>query len=251
MFVETHCHLYSPPLAGDAAGVLHRAAEAGVHDVIVPAYDVASWDDAARLAATYPGVHAALGLHPWVADAPLDLASLAMRLRASRAVAVGEIGLDTKIDSPSLELQIVALTAQLDLARDLDLPVILHCRGAFEDLARLLARYSPRLRGVLHAFSRGPDLAARFTELGLHLGLGGAITRPHAERVRRAAALVPLDRIVLETDAPSIGLHELEAGRTEPRHVREVARALAELRRDDLAVVATATTANARGLFGI
>ncbi len=251
MFVETHCHLYSPPLADDVAGVLSRAAEAGVHDVIVPAYDVGSWDDTVRLAATHPGVHAALGLHPWVADASLDLAALASRLQQARAVAVGEIGLDTKIAAPSLAVQIAALTAQLDLARDLDLPVILHCRGAFEDLAGLLARYTPRLRGVLHAFSRGPELAARFTDLGLHLGLGGAITRPQAERVRRAAVRVPLDRIVLETDAPSIGLHEMEAARTEPRHVREVARALAELRGNDLEVVAAVTTASARALFGI
>jgi TatD DNase family protein len=251
MLIETHCHLYSPPLADDVAGVLGRAAEAGIHDVIVPAYDVASWDLAARLAGIHPGVHAALGLHPWVADVPLDLAALASRLQLTRAVAVGEIGLDTKIDSPSLEVQIAVLTTQLDLARDLGLPVILHCRGAFDDLARLLARYTPRLRGVLHAFSRGPDLAARFTELGLHIGLGGAITRPHAERVRRAAVLAPLDRIVLETDAPSIGLHELEAVRTEPRHVRDVARALAGLRGEDLAAVAAATTTSARALFGI
>ncbi len=251
MLVETHCHLYSPPLADDVAGVLRRAAEAGVHDVVVPAYDVASWDDTARLAGAHPGVRAALGLHPWVADAPLDLAALATRLRATRAVAVGEIGLDTKISAPSLEVQVAALTVQLDLARDLGLPVILHCRGAFEELARLLARYTPRLRGVLHAFSRGPDLAARFTDLGLHLGLGGAITRPQAERVRRAAVRVPLDRIVLETDAPSIGLHEREAARTEPCHVRDVARALADLRGDDLAVVAAATTGSARALFGL
>jgi TatD DNase family protein len=251
MLIETHCHLYSPPLVDDLPGVLNRAAAAGVHDVVVPGYDAGSWDDTARLAAAHPGVHAALGLHPWVADQPLDLAALAARLRESHAVAVGEIGLDTKIASPSLAVQIAALTAQLDLARDLDLPVILHCRGAFEDLARLLVRYAPRLRGVLHAFSRGPDLAARFLDLGLHLGLGGAITRPHAERVRRVAASAPLDRIVLETDAPSIGLHEVEAARTEPCHVRDVALALAELRGDDLAAVAAATSTSARALFGI
>jgi TatD DNase family protein len=251
MFVETHCHLYAAPLADDVGGVLRRAAEAGVHDVIVPAYDVASWDDTTGLAAAHAGVHAALGLHPWVADAPLDLATLASRLQQVRAAAIGEIGLDTKVASPSLETQIATLTAQLDLARDLDLPVILHCRGAFEDLARVLARYAPRLRGVLHAFSRGPDLAARFLDLGLHLGLGGAITRPQAVRVRRAATCAPLDRIVLETDAPSIGLHEREAARTEPCHVRDIAVALAALRGVDLAVVAQATTTSARALFGI
>jgi TatD DNase family protein len=251
MLIETHCHLYSPPLADDVAGVLQRADAAGVRAVIVPAYDVASWDDTARLAAAHPGVHAALGLHPWVADQPLDLATLAARLASSRAVAVGEIGLDTKIASPDLAVQIAALTLQLDLAHDLGLPVILHCRGAFEELAGLLARYTPRLRGVLHAFSRGPELAARFLDLGLHLGLGGAITRPHAERVRRVAARVALDRVVLETDAPSIGLHELEAVRTEPCHVREVAMALAGLRGEALDDVAAATTTSARALFGI
>lgn len=249
MLVETHCHLYSPPLRDDVAAVLARAAAAGVHDVVVPAFDVASWDDTAALAAAHPGVHAALGLHPWVADAPLDVCALAARLRAARAVAVGEIGLDTKIDAPSLDAQLAALIPQLDLACDLDLPVILHCRGPFEDLAALLGRYTPRLRGVLHAFSRGPELAARFTGLGLHLGIGGAVTRPQAERVRRAAARMPLDRLVLETDAPAIGLHEREAARTEPCHVRDVAEALAALRGEPLTVVAEATTASARALF--
>ncbi len=249
--IDTHCHLDSPPLSDDVAGVLARAAEAGVCDVVAQGYDAASWEAVARIAAGYGGVHAALGLHPWVADQPLDPVDLAGRLAAVGAVAVGEIGLDTKIEGPGLEVQIAVLERQLDLARELDLPVVLHCRGAFEELASLLAGRMPPVRGVLHAFSRGPELAKRFVGLGLFLGIGGAVTRPQGKRLHRAVAVVGLDRLVLETDAPSIGLHGVAAAATEPHHVRDIAAGLAEVLQVDVAAVAERTTANARDLFRI
>lgn len=249
--VDTHCHLDVPPLGDDPAGVLARAAAAGVRRIVLPAYDVASWPRIAALAAAHAGtVLPAFGLHPWVADQPLDLDELARRLREGGAVAIGEIGLDSQIEGPDLSAQIPALTAQLALARDLGLPVLLHCRGAFAELAELLERFSPPLSGVLHAFSRSPDLARRFLRLGLCLGIGGAVTRPRARRTRDTAATVPLERLVLETDAPSIGLEGLEPSAVEPRHVRDVAETVAELRGLTLAELATATTANAARLFG-
>jgi TatD DNase family protein len=257
--IDTHCHLDNPPLGDDPAAVMARATARGVTRVIVPAYDLASWPAVLSL----PGqqnVYAALGLHPWVADqCPPGGASgageLIARLRdaiaqpAARIVAIGEIGLDTKIEQPGLDVQIPVLEAQLQLAVDLDLPVILHCRGAFDEMLAAVANHGGRLRGVLHAFSRSGEVAERFLKAGLHLGLGGAITRPTARRVRKAAAAIPLERIVLETDAPAIGLDGVLPENTEPQHVRDIAEALAELRGLTLEEIAEATTNNACRLF--
>jgi len=248
MLTETHCHPYLPPLAADPAAHLAAARAAGVTTFIVPSYDVASWDAVAALARAHPDLHPAYGLHPWRTGQHLDLATLSAHLRADRTAAVGEIGLDTKIDLP-LDQQIPVFRDQLALAREHDLPVILHNRGAFQEMAELLQRDGPPPAGVLHAFSRSLEVAETFLALGLHLGLGGAITHPTAKRPRRTAAELPLDRIVLETDAPSIGLHGVPGGESEPRHVAMVAEALAEIRGLPLETIAKTTTENARALF--
>lgn len=285
--IDTHCHLYSPPLFHDPAEVVSRARARGVTRIIVPAYDRASWDACVELA-RLRGVRTALGIHPWVAHEPFEANDLSRALTAAGAVAVGEIGLDSK-EGPPLDRQLAVLHAQLEIAISMELPVILHCRGWFEELLVLLAQLGsgsgrtelepsraapvsggepeesrararrgvpeppphsapPRLRGVVHAFSRGPDLARRFLDLGLHIAFGGAVTRPRSRAVQ-SAAVVPDARLLLETDAPSIGLEGIPAERTEPAHVRDVAAALAAVRGDDLETVARRTTANAVELF--
>lgn len=247
--VDTHCHLDVSPLGEQVEAVLARARAAGVATILVPAYDLASWDAVAALR-RHAGVHVALGLHPWVAAEPLEPGRLAERLRGERAVAVGEIGLDSKVEAP-LPRQLEVLRAQLDTAVTLDLPVMLHCRGAFEDLLAVVEDYRPRLRGVLHAFSRGPELARRFLDAGLDLAFGGALTRANASRVRRAAKVVPLDRLHLETDAPSIALEGIEPAQVEPRHVAAVATHLAAVLGISVEEVALRTTENARRLFRV
>jgi TatD DNase family protein len=176
---------------------------------------------------------------------------LADQLAAGRPVAVGEIGLDTKITECGLAEQLPVLEAQLALAVDLDLPVILHCRGAFEELLTAVGRFGGKLRGVLHAYSRGPELAERFIAAGLHIAFGGAVTRDRARRVRKTAIRVPLDKIVLETDAPSIGLDGVQPCDTEPGHVRDIAAAVAALRGEPLETIAEVTTSNACRLFNL
>lgn len=252
--VDTHCHLYDDPLGRDPEAVLARARAAGVTRLVVPAWNLESWA-ATRALAGRAGVHVALGLHPWAAHEPLDTARLRDELQACGAVAVGEIGLDALVDGADLPAQGRALAAQLRVAADLRLPVLLHCRGAFEELIRLLRDHgfgsgTDGPRGVVHAFARGPELAGRFLELGLHLAFGGAVTRP-GSRAQRSAVTTPPERILLETDAPAIGLHDVEPAQVEPRHVREVAAALAGLRGEPPERIAEVTTANARALFGI
>ena len=250
MLIDTHCHLFMEPLVRDVPAVLSRAHQTGVTQVVVPAYDSASWAMVRNLT-QHEGVHSALGLHPWAAHETLDLAALRDALAATKAVAIGEIGLDFKIPEPGRSRQIHTLTAQLRLALELDLPVILHCRGAFEEMLQIIGDDSPGLRGVLHAYSRGPELAQRFVDLGLSVAFGGAITRPRAKRAQRSAAILPSETILLETDAPSIGLEGVQPEQTEPRHVAQVARMLADIRGTTLAEIASVTTRNAQQLFGI
>nr|MEE4267091.1 TatD family hydrolase [Candidatus Krumholzibacteria bacterium] len=256
--IDTHCHLNMPPLGADPEAVLARAAARGVTRVIVPAYDQASWPAVLELTAR-PGVYAALGIHPWVAgegaEAPPGGQSQALAEAVSAAgsglVAIGEIGLDNKIENANLPRQLELLNQQLDLAVELDLPVILHCRGAFEELLTAINHRGGKLRGVLHAFSRSTEVAHQFIKAGFHLGLGGAVTRPGARRVRKAATAISLECMVLETDAPSIGLDGVLPTDTEPHHVADVSCALAELRGEDPETIARQTTLNAERLFRI
>jgi TatD DNase family protein len=286
--VDTHCHLFKDPLTWDIEGVLTRARAAGVHDVVVPAYDLASWGVVRELCG-FDGVHPALGLHPWVANylvtedepktrfaasvlpgiwdvrnkggdpletlEPLSLSEfrdrLATALVESKAVAIGEIGLDFMIERPTPRGQFPILTTQLELARELDLPVLVHCRNGWELLVSALQPFAGRIRGVLHGYTRPPELAAPFLRIGFYVGIGGALTRTTAVRTRRSAAELPLDRVVLETDSPSVGLNGVDPGRTEPCHIKNVAETMAQIRGTTVETIAEATTNNARELFRI
>jgi len=254
---DTHCHLNMPPLSDNPEAVLTRAANRGVTRVIVPAYDEPTWPEVAALG-TIPKVYLAFGIHPWVAHQvpPAALLKefqkrLANQLISENAIAVGEIGLDTKVEDCGLPEQLPLLETQLALAADLGLPVILHCRGAFEELLTAVNKHQGKIRGVLHAYSRGTELAERFIAAGLHIAFGGAVTRDRAKRVRKAAASLPLDKIVLETDAPSIGLDGVLPVETEPGHVRDIAEAVAALRDESLETIAEVTTNNACRLFNL
>ena len=264
MLIDTHCHLNMLPPTSDLAGVLQRATDRGVHKIIIPAYDTNSWSQITTLVKSehsrQPVLFPALGLHPWVADEVTDLKSFRNSLaeamtEATAVVAIGEIGLDIKVpvstngSAPSLDWQIAVLSTQLELAVELDLPVILHCRGAFEELLRALHPFSGKIKGVLHAYCRGTDLARRFIDAGLHIAFGGAVTRDRALKARQAAAALPLDKLLLETDAPSIGLDGVLPQDTEPCHVWDIAQVLAELRGETMDTIAEVTTRNAQQLF--
>ncbi len=247
MLIDTHCHLTFPPLCDDLPGVLQRAAQRGVTRIVCPAYDVASFERVLALK-NIDGIYSAYGLHPWAAEEALDEGALLRRLIEGRAIAVGEIGLDFKT-SVSRDRQVDIFKVQLLLALEMDLPVLLHVRGAFEEMLGILGRMSPRPRGVVHAFSKGPELARRFFELGYDIAFGGAITRPNAKQARRAAATLPAEHMLLETDAPAIGLEGIIPERVEPGHVADIAAAAAALRGTSTEQVAACTTENANRLF--
>lgn len=246
---DTHCHLTAEPLASILEGVLRRARDAGVGDILVPAVDRASWGAAEALAGR-EGVHLALGLHPWSASEGLDTVELRESLERLSCIAVGEIGLDWAEDRPPRQLQMGVLEQQLALACDMGLPVLLHCRKAFDDLHAVISGFLPGLRGVLHAFSRTPAEAEPFLDAGFLVSFGGAVTRPGARRAHASAAFVPSRMMLLETDAPYLGVEGIPPGGTEPMHVAIVAGAVARIRGMTPESVAETTSANARRLFG-
>jgi len=255
VYVDTHCHIYQSPLCDRIEKVAHRFACAGVQQCLVPAYDRQSWDQMPTQLA-HDRYFSAYGIHPWLANEYQGLEQrgeiindLRPHLDKPRALAIGEIGLDTKTDSSTLANQIPLLESQLELALNLNLPVILHCRGAFDTLLSILANHNHKIRGVLHAYTRGPELGQQLINAGLHLGFGGHITRPEAKRACLSAAALPLDRFVLETDAPNIALAGIPAEQVEPAHIPLIAQAMADLRNVSLKTIADATTANARALF--
>ena len=250
MLIDTHCHLNFPPLVEHIEDVLARAREAGVGRIVIPGYDAASWPAIAQLVERHEQLYAAFGLHPWRLDEAERLEELPRWLDHPRCVAVGEIGLDFAEEGhEDRELQVASLLKQIDMAKERNLPILLHCRRAFDRLPDLLVPYAP-IRGVLHAYSQSPQLAERLTALGLHLGFGGTITRKHAKRAKKSVISVPLERIVLETDAPSIGTESTPPQDVEPHHIAEVAQALAELKGIDVEAVARATSDNVADLFG-
>ncbi|HOU92700.1 MAG TPA: TatD family hydrolase [Polyangiaceae bacterium] len=243
---DSHCHLTDLP---DPAGALREAVAAGVGSVLTCGYDARANAAVRALRRAHPRLPWALGLHPWHAAEAIE--PVLALLQQERPTAVGEIGLDLGPEPPPppLARQIEVLEAQLDAADRLRLPVTLHHRRALGELLPVLRRF-PRVRGALHACSGSPEQVRPFLDLGYLAGIGGAVTRPGAARVRRLARALPLDAILLETDAPAIGLEGIRPPAVRPAHLPRVLAALAELREDSRDRVEEATDANAAALFG-
>lgn len=267
-WIDTHCHLDAPEFAHDAAVVRARARERGVRHCVLPAVQAADFERVRTLAHEF-GDSYALGIHPLYVKnaADDDLARLDAALTRHRddprLVAVGEIGLDYFVpelmQSPLRERQEYFYVEQLKLARQHGLPVILHVRRSADMLLkglRAVGNGGYQWQGIAHAFNGSLQQAQAFIALGLKLGFGGALTYERAQNLRRLAAELPLEAIVLETDAPDMPPHWLyrtaeqrsngEAqGRNEPGELPRIAQVLAELRRQPIERIAGASTASA------
>ncbi|MHC4261259.1 MAG: TatD family hydrolase [Planctomycetota bacterium] len=252
MIVDTHAHLQWPELADDLDGVLARAAAAGVERAIVIGTDLESSDRAAELARNDPRLSATAGVHPCSArdQGPGGFEALERRLASGTFVAVGETGLDQYHNGlRDRAEQLDWFDFQLDLARRLDLPAVIHCRDAFDDVHATLKSH-PGVRGVLHCFSEGPREQDLLLELGLHISFAGPVTRKNASAIRDAARRTPADRLLVETDSPFLPPRGFDSRHNEPRGARLVLEAIAALREESVDDLAARTTANARSLFG-
>jgi TatD DNase family protein len=252
--IDTHCHLDSEAFEPDIDVVVGRAAEAGVGRIIVPAIDLDNTGAVLSLADRFAGVYAAVGVHPNSAADWRDewIEKLRVLAQHPKVVAIGEIGLDYYWDKAPAGIQHQALECQLALAAELQLPVIIHNREASADVIRQLAA-SPlngtACPGVLHSFSGDWATAEAALALGFYLGFTGPLTYKKANELREIAARAPLDRILIETDAPYLSPHPHRGRRNEPAYVRLVAERLAELRGLTLAETAQVTLENAERLF--
>jgi len=254
MWIDTHCHLDAHEFGTESAAIAQRADEAGVGMIVIPAVARDNFDIVRRLAADVPSASYALGIHPiYVPQATDDdLAELRRQVEASmsdaRFVAIGEIGLDFFIPmlcEPAMrEKQERFLREQLRIARDFGLPVLTHVRRSQDQVLKHVRQIRPA-GGIAHAFNGSHQQATAFMDVGFHLGFGGAMTFTRALQIRRLAADLPLDAIVLETDAPDIAPAWIHPGRNSPEQLPAIGAALAGLRTVELDAVRAATHANA------
>lgn len=258
MLIDTHCHLNFDAYDDDREQVLASAAAAGVKQIINPGIDPASNEAAVRLTQQFPAIFAAVGIHPNSTTdfTPAMLAPLREFATNPKVVSIGEIGLDYYWDKSPRDTQAKAFEAQLQLAAELELPVIIHNREASGDVLPILEAWAadlpPTLKdrpGVLHSFSAPAAYAERALAAGFYLGFTGPITYKKADDLRRVAARVPLDRILVETDGPFLTPHPHRGKRNEPAYIPLMVERLAALHQIDSAAMAKHTTDNARRLF--
>ncbi|MFP1786233.1 TatD family hydrolase [Lonsdalea quercina] len=253
--IDTHCHFDVPLFLDDEADSVRRAQDAGITDIIIPAVNSPHFDLILQLARRWPGLHAVLGLHPlYIAHhGEEDLALLDARLLSHRndVVAVGEIGLDLYMDDPQFDRQCYFLGEQLALARRHDLPVILHSRRTHDRLAAILRRCSVPRTGVVHGFSGSYEQAMAFIRLGFSIGVGGTITYPRASKTRKAIAQLPLECLLLETDAPDMPVYGHQGTPNRPERIRNVLSTLCELRDESPTQIVAALLANTRRVFDL
>src|SRR5712692_8481158 len=234
MLIDTHCHYNHDAFDVDRAEAIERAREAGVEQAVVIGYDLASSERAVQLAEEYPELWAAVGIHPndGAEATPEGLQRLEKLAAHPRVVALGEIGLDFHWNVLPPDRQRAAFVDQLRLARRLELPIILHTRESDREVVGVLEEEGGEWRGILHCFGGDPEVGRRALAVGLHLGVGGVLTFKNARQLHETAAALPLDRIVLETDAPYLTPmpHRGRVKRNEPCFLPLVAAQLATLR---------------------
>jgi TatD DNase family protein len=250
--IDTHCHLDVAEFDRDRQTVLARARANGVTAIVVPGVMAPGWDYLWRFCASDPDLYPALGLHPVYLERhqSADLAALEALLAGRRPVAVGEIGLDYFVTGLDRERQQVLFEAQLEMARDADLPVILHVRKAHDAVLATLRRIRVP-GGIAHAYNGSLQQAQQYIDFGFKLGFGGMLTYERSRRLRQLAQELPAEAIVLETDAPDLTVAQHRGMRNSPEYLPHCLASLAEARGESQENLARQTSANARAVLGL
>lgn len=250
---DSHCHLDVAEFAADRAAVMARARAAGVARMVVPAVDAAGWPALLELCRHEAGLYPALGLHPIYIDIHRDedIAELRRLVAAEKPVAIGEIGLDFFVKGLDRERQQWLFERQLAIAGEFSLPVLLHVRKAHEPVLATLKKVKFAHGGIAHAFNGSLVQAQHYIDLGFKLGFGGMLTYERSTRIRALARELPLEAIVLETDAPDMSPVAHHGARNSPEYLPEVLQALAELRGIGTEALAAQLLANTLETFGI
>jgi TatD DNase family protein len=256
--IDSHCHIAGPEFAGDLDAVVQRARDAGLAHAftILAADDEPELVQAREVAARWPDVRFSIGIHPHAArkfaDDPAAAARQVETAMADQPLTrgLGEIGLDYYYDHAPRDVQQQVFREQIRLARQRRLPIVIHTRDATDDTFRILGdEHATEIGGVFHCFTGDRDMARRVLDIGFHISLAGIVTFPRALELREVARIVPVDRLLIETDSPFLAPVPHRGKRNEPAHVVHVAAAVAELRGTDAATIGAAALDNFRRLF--
>lgn len=249
---DTHCHIDVEEFDADRAGVLSRSRRQGVTRMVVPAVMARTWQPLLDLCRAEAGLYPALGLHPVYLDQhrDTDVEALAEWVARERPLAIGEIGLDYFVTELDRTRQQNLFEGQLAVARAANLPIVLHVRKAHDQVLQTLKRAGVR-GGIAHAFNGSLQQAGQYIDLGFKLGFGGMLTFERSNKLRRLAADLPLEALVLETDAPDMTVAAHRGERNSPEYLPDCLHALAEVRQADPAEIAAQTTRNALAVLGI
>lgn len=254
MFTDTHTHLYVQEFDADRTEVIARAQAAGVSQFVLPAIDSQTTEAMHQLKRDYPNrVHLMMGLHPTHVGSNVEkeLAHVKEQLQTHSFVAVGEIGIDLYWDTSTLKQQQMAFQTQIRWAKEKDLPIVIHCRNAFDEIFEILEQEkSSSLRGIFHCFTGNLEQAHRAISYGMKLGIGGVVTFKNG-KIDQFLNQIDLKHIVLETDAPYLAPVPYRGKRNESAYLLNVADRVAELYGKNLDEVSKITTHNSKSIFGV
>lgn len=250
--IDSHCHLDFPEFDGDRDELIKECKLKGIEKFIVPGVSQATWPRLQNVANTHPECYPAYGLHPYFLDEhqSSDIEALKKVIQTQQPIAIGEIGLDYYLKSLDKQKQQDLFNAQLELAKDFDLPVILHVRKAHDDVIRALCKYNVK-GGMAHAFNGSLQQAKQYIDLGFKLGFGGALTFDNATHLRKLARDLPLEAIVLETDSPDMRPADFQSSRNTPLTILAVLETLSCLRSESIDQISRQTTFNILSTFDL
>ena len=254
MLFDTHCHLNDKAYVEDLHETIERARQAGTSFMCTVGYDLISSAKAVEIAERYKGIYAAIGIHPHDAEAFDEQTVMEMKKLATshKVVAYGEIGLDYYRNLSPKDVQQDTMRRQIALAKELKLPLIIHDRDAHGDTLQILKEEKANeLGGIFHCYSGSFEMARTVLKMGFYISIAGPVTFPNSARLQDVAKLIPLDRLLIETDSPYLTPQAYRGKRNEPAHVRFVAEKIAELKKVPFEEVAQHTTANAKKVYRI
>ncbi|MEL6122478.1 MAG: TatD family hydrolase [Bacteroidota bacterium] len=255
MYIDTHAHIYTPQFADEYDDIISRAVDVGVERIIMPNIDLTTVESMMELSRRYPqSCLPMIGLHPCsVTEAYLqDLDSLQPYLEDQEVVGVGEIGIDLYWDKTFVKAQKDAFRIQVNWARERQVPIAIHSRDSIEMTIDIITEMQDgRLRGIFHCFTSGSEEAKRIVNLGFHVGIGGVATFKKSTDLRKTIASIPMDSIVLETDAPYLSPSPYRGKRNESSYLPHIAEVVSTSKETSLEEVRNRTTENAKTLFGL
>lgn len=254
-FIDTHCHFDFPPFSDALSDSLEKAAEGGITDIIIPTVSADNFQRVWSLSLDYPQLYAAMGFHPLYLsqfqEVHFEMLVDFLARKNKKCIAIGEIGLDLYMQDPQFERQQILLQRQLKLAKQFDLPIILHSRKSHDQLAAMLRRHDVPARGVVHGFAGSLSQAENFVKLGYYIGVGGTITYERANKTRQVMAQLPLSCLVFETDAPDMPVSGFQGEPNRPERIQWVFQSLCELRHESADEIAQQLYNNSRTLFNL